>query len=288
MARPFKKGIQYFPLDVNIFDDDKMQDLNYQAGPLGEIVFIRILTLIYANGYYLACDIESLTRILHKQMGQTWLKLEKIRALIHACLEVRLFDKGLAAQGVMTSVAIQKQFILSTKRRMKAEIDKYCLLDDKTLLNLQGFLTTPNGLDNVISNEVIVYKNQINVENNTQKEKENKNDKKINKDKENFLYPNLHFITKAIIKNKYVEKDSLEIGKYNKLFKYTCKLYDFDDVLIVVHYIVSYVKRNDDKVNYRFFFLKESLLKNLDQYNHRRNQYETIDEWIKKLLPMDQ
>lgn len=287
MARPFKKGIQYFPLDVNIFDDDKMQDLNYQAGPLGEIVYIRILTLIYANGYYLECDIETLARILHKQIGQVWLKLEKIRELIHACLEVRLFDKRLAAQGVMTSVAIQKQFILSTKRRMKAEVDQYCLLDCKTLLDLQGFLTTPKGPDRVNSNGVIAYKNQVNVDNNTQKEKENKNDKKINKDKESLLYPNLHFITKAIIKNKYVDKDSLEIGKYNKLFKDTCKLYDFDDVLIVVHYIVSYVKRNDERVNYRFSFLKESLLNNLEQYNHRRNQYETIDEWINKLLPMD-
>jgi hypothetical protein len=285
MARPFKQGIQYFPLDVDMFSDEKIQELNYQVGPLGEIVYIRILTMIYANGYYLKYDIETLSKILHKQMGQAWIRLEKIRELIHACLEVHLFDKRLAAQGVMTSVAIQKQFILSTKRRMQADIDKYALLTDKDLLYLRGFLNTPKEtvIDN--KNQVIADNNPDNVNIGTQKE--NKSDKKINKDKEHVLTPSLHFITKAIIKNKYVQKDSLEIGKYNKLFKDTCKLYDFDDVLIVVHYIVSYVKRNDAKVMYRFAFMKESLLSNLKNYHQGGMSHGSIEDWIKRLLPVD-
>lgn len=287
MARPFKQGIQYFPLDVDMFSDEKIQELNYQVGPLGEIVYIRILTMIYANGYYLKYDIETLSKILHKQIGPAWIKLEKIRELIHACLEVRLFDKRLAAQGVITSVAIQKQFILSTKRRMQADIDKYALLTDKDLLYLRGFLNTPKEIVIDNKNQVIADNNPDNVNIGTQKEKENKSDKKINKDKEHVLIPSLHFITKAIIKNKYVEKDTLEIGKYNKLFKDTCKLYDFDDVLIVVHYIVSYVKRNDDKVMHRFAFMKESLLSNLKNYHQGGMSHGSIEDWIKRLLPVD-
>lgn len=287
MARPFKQGIQYFPLDVNIFDDEKMQDLNYRVGPLGEIIYIRLLSMIYANGYYLEFDIDTLAKMMHRQIGPAWLKLDKIRELIHACLEVRLFDKRLAAQGVITSVAIQKQFILSTKRRMQTNIDKYALLTDKDLLYLRGFLNTPKERVADSKNIVNVDNNPINVSSGTYKEKENKSDKKINIDKEKNLIPNLHFITKAIIKNKYVEKDSLEIGKYNKLFKDTCKIYDFDDVLIVIHYIVSYVKRNAAQITHRFAFMKESLLKNLESYHKGGSRDASIEDWIKKLLPVD-
>ena len=49
MARPFKQGLQYFPLDVNIFEDEKIQDLNLAFGYLGEIIYIRLLSMIYAN-----------------------------------------------------------------------------------------------------------------------------------------------------------------------------------------------------------------------------------------------
>ena len=69
MARPLKKGLEYFPLDVRIFRDEKIRVLSYLAGPLGEIVYIRILTMIYENGYYLEVTLDNLTRILHIDIG---------------------------------------------------------------------------------------------------------------------------------------------------------------------------------------------------------------------------
>jgi len=72
MARPFKQGLQYFPLDVNIFEDEKIQDLNLAFGYLGEIIYIRLLSMIYANGYYLEKSISSLARTLMKSIGANW------------------------------------------------------------------------------------------------------------------------------------------------------------------------------------------------------------------------
>lgn len=287
MARPFKQGLQYFPLDVDIFDDEKIQNLNYQAGPLAELVYIRILTLIYANGYFVKYDKTTLARVLHKKMGPEWIKLEKISELIDACLEASLFDKTLAAQGVMTSVSIQKQFILSTKRRMNAGINEYGLLDQQTLLKLQGFLSVSEGVVSVNKKIVNVDNNQVNASNITQKEKKNKSDKKINKDKRENEVPYLHYITHALVKNGYIDAYSLEVSKYNKLFEDACRTYGFDHVSIVSNYIDGHVKRTSNTVHNRFAFMKESLINNLETYHHGgENQHESIEDWLKKLQPM--
>lgn len=288
MDRPFKHGLQNFPCDVDIFDDKKLQNLNYQAGPLAEFVYIRILTLIYANGYYIKHDRITLARVLHKKIGPEWKKLEKISELIDACLEVGLFDKTLAAQGVMTSVSIQKQFILSTIRRMNAGINEYGLLDEATLLKLQGFLSVSEGI--VSANKKIVNADnyQINANIKQQKRKETKSDKKINKDKRESDVPYLHYITHALIKSKYIDEFSLEVSKYNKLFEDTCRAYGFDHVSIVANYIDGHVKRTSNTVHNRFAFMKESLINNLETYHHGGgNQYESIEDWLKKLQPMD-
>ena len=52
MARPLEPGLSYFPLDTGLFDDDKLFDIQNEFGPLGEVVYLRSLCLIYKNGYY--------------------------------------------------------------------------------------------------------------------------------------------------------------------------------------------------------------------------------------------
>ena len=57
----------------------------------------------------------------------------------------------------------------------------------------------------------------INVYRSTQKEKEN--DKLINKDKGVYGLPKLHFLTQALIRNKYIEDTDLELQKYNLILE---------------------------------------------------------------------
>ena len=92
------------------------------------MIYIKILTLVYENGYYIEATIEKLSKILHREIGPQWTKLERISESIHACLEAGLFDKTLAVQGVITSISVQKQYLLSTRRK-DINITKYWLLE---------------------------------------------------------------------------------------------------------------------------------------------------------------
>lgn len=65
MGRNSKKGLLYFPVDVDIFEDDKLFDVQNEYGPLGEVIYLRLLCLIYKNGYYYRYDsIDKLAKML--------------------------------------------------------------------------------------------------------------------------------------------------------------------------------------------------------------------------------
>ncbi|WP_264229394.1 DUF4373 domain-containing protein [Acholeplasma laidlawii] len=264
MARPLKKGLEYFPLDVRIFRDDKIRDLSYLAGPLGELIYIKILTLVYENGYYIETTIEKLSKILHREIGPQWTKLERISESIHACLEAGLFDKTLAVQGVITSISVQKQYLLSTLRRKDIDITKYWLLEPSLSERpADGSLSISKDSVNVAETIVNVDNNPINVNISTQSKSKSKKDKKINIDKRAFGEPKLHFITQALIKNKYIDEHHLSIGKFNILAQDLVDTYGFDMVLSVTDYIIKVSKRSHIKIDDPYDYFKASAERNI-------------------------
>jgi len=53
MARPNKEGMDYFPFNVDFFEDDKLQLIEAEFGEKGLIITIKLLCKIYKeNGYY--------------------------------------------------------------------------------------------------------------------------------------------------------------------------------------------------------------------------------------------
>lgn len=52
MARPAEKGLEYFPLDVDIENNDKIQLIEVKYGLIGFALYIKLLCKIYENGYY--------------------------------------------------------------------------------------------------------------------------------------------------------------------------------------------------------------------------------------------
>ncbi len=78
MARPRKKGMEYFPLDADIFEDDKLFDVQNEYGPLGEVIYIRLLCLVYKNGYYYRFDsMDKLAAMMIKSIGNRWVRDKK-------------------------------------------------------------------------------------------------------------------------------------------------------------------------------------------------------------------
>ena len=78
MARPIKKGLSYFPKDVDYYEDFKIMDLMNEYGPLGQTIYDVVISMIYREGYFLEFkNFEQLKKNLPvkiiKTIGNRWI-----------------------------------------------------------------------------------------------------------------------------------------------------------------------------------------------------------------------
>lgn len=127
MARPQKEGLDYFPLDVDIDQDDKIALIEAQHGIEGFGVVIKLFMKIYSNGYYYAWTEKEM--LLFKKRVNVDINL--INEIINDCARWGLFDKNLFEQHkVLTSKGIQRRYLKAAERRQSVQIEKeYLLLD---------------------------------------------------------------------------------------------------------------------------------------------------------------
>jgi len=290
MARAYNQGLEYFPIDVHIFRDKKLESLNHHRGPLAEIVYIRLLAMIYENGYYLEKPIQDIAYSLQKEMGANWVKVDKVLSLIHACVEAGLFDEELSRQDVITSIAIQKQFLMSTKRRRQIDIGKHWLLDQATMLENGVSFDMPQIGVSTSKNQVNVNNNALNVDIGTQSKSKSKRDKKDKLDKSAEGAFVKEYLTKTLIESQYLSELSLDIGKFDDLFATLLGEYDFDLVRSATRYIVKYSKNPSVEIDDHFDFFKASIVKNLRILKRREETAnESIEDYFRRIFQkMDQ
>lgn len=166
MARPLKNGLEYFPVDVDLFDDDKIFDLTSEFGPLGEVVYLRVLCLIYRNGYYYKFQsLDKLAALLVKSIGSRWVRdKQSVLQVIPFLAECNLLSSELMQENVLTSVGIQHRYLYATKRR-STSISEYNLLGE-------GLITAPNSQVTVTETQVIATETKVIADNNAHKGKE--------------------------------------------------------------------------------------------------------------------
>ncbi len=131
MARPMKIGLDYWLFDVNFFRDEKIISISNEFGIKGDGVVIRLLSLIYENGYYIEYSQMLKLRVIKDMNGQV--SEEEFDKIVEKCVSQRLFDKKLYKEySVLTSKAIQRRFlkVLSHTRRV-SDICSYSLLQRK-------------------------------------------------------------------------------------------------------------------------------------------------------------
>lgn len=169
MSRPHKEGLDYFPCDVDIFEDDKLFDVQIKYGPLGEIIYIRLLCLIYKNGYYYKYEsIDKLAAFLVRSIGNKWARdKQTVVQVISFLAKCNLFSLELMQENVLTSVSIQKRYLKATERRQSINIRPYWLLGD---IQQSRAIVHKNGI-NVCTNSVNVDNNSIDVCNNDTKKR---------------------------------------------------------------------------------------------------------------------
>lgn len=177
MARPVKKGLSYFPKDVDFYNDYKIMDLLEKYGPIGVTVYDVILTEIYRHGYYLEEPIDRVAANIVRIIGSKWVQKRLVSQVILDCGELGLFERNLLEHGVMTSVGIQRRYSAVTSRS-KASKEKYWLIDKDG----QPLLSSPKNQEFASETEVFDAKTEVKTEEKPQKEskgKETKQNKKI-------------------------------------------------------------------------------------------------------------
>lgn len=126
MARTIKRGLDYFPFDVDFFQDIRIRKLIKYQGGKAVTVYALLLCTIYKNGYYAEWDKE-LPFIISEQSGYTEAYIQEV---IDCCLNIGLLSKDLFESAkVLTSRGIQERYrrICSSSRRTSV-INEYNLI----------------------------------------------------------------------------------------------------------------------------------------------------------------
>lgn len=314
MARLNKKGLVYFPLEVDFFTDRKIRRLNIRTNYVGGQIYLFILTLIYQNSYYIETTIDDLTEdIISAFPDKDIFTFDFVKKVIETCIEIELFDKKLAGKGVFTSKGIQKQYLLSTKRRKDVDTSSHWILDlfeeaevrikikedeieqnddNNSIQENNCIHNVNNNNDNVCNNSVELDNCEHNVDQSTQSKSKSKKKKKreidkIDKNDKTNLYglPSLHYLTKVLIKNDYIDDYCLDIPKYNSLFEELCRAYDFDNVCIATNYLIQYSKHADPPIDYPYAFFSTSIMNALSYFKEEsKHAGESFEEWAKRIF----
>ena len=176
MARPKKKGLDYLPLDNDIFEDEKLFDVQNEYGPLGEVIYIRLLCLINKNGYYYQFkNLDTLAAMMIRSIGNRWARDKKtVKEIILYLAKINLFSEELMQRNVITSRGVQERYLKAVERR-QSQIEEFNLLEKSDLQ--EGLLSAPKKQINVAETLVNAAETPINVINNPTKESRQKESK---------------------------------------------------------------------------------------------------------------
>lgn len=150
MARPRKRGLDYFPFDVDFFSDEKMVCIAGEFGAKGELVAVKLLCAVYRNGYFAEWNDAARYKLMRDMPGVSGELLSQIvsRLVFWGFFDQSLFDTA----GVLTSRGIQQRYFEAVRRRQPIDSD------------------LPFLLVNVGRNHINVDNNSVNVNINATKE----------------------------------------------------------------------------------------------------------------------
>lgn len=158
MARPNKIGLDYFPFDIDFFEDEKIEAIFVEFGIKGEITVVKLLCAIYRNGYFILWNDRLKIKLLKNLPG---ISSELLEQIINRLVKWDFFNESLFnSASILTSLGIQKRYFSVIKRRKQNEDYPYLLINEY------------NKPINVVNNE-------INVDNNATKKRKGKEKKEI-------------------------------------------------------------------------------------------------------------
>ena len=139
MARPKKKGLDYFPVDTNILQNKKVRRLKRRAGHVAFVLYLQILCDCYANSYFVKWNDDYRLELSESIEIQE----DEIEKMVRLMVDLNLFDRAMFENNdVLTSVNIQNRYIAAkTQFLTNNEIDRtYLIVDFSSKPNVNGTL----------------------------------------------------------------------------------------------------------------------------------------------------
>lgn len=129
-------GLDYFPLDLNFYNDDKVALIEAEFGIKGSTFIIKLLFKIYREGYYCSWD-DDICMLFARQLGAEY-TIELVRDLIKASLKRNFFDRNLYEKyKILTSKGIQRRYFEAVSRRKRVDVvEDFILVDISPYKNL--------------------------------------------------------------------------------------------------------------------------------------------------------
>ncbi|QKS57204.1 DUF4373 domain-containing protein [Paenibacillus barcinonensis] len=146
--------MDYFPLDINIDQDDKLVVPIAKFGMQGLGIIVKIMIEIYRNSYFYAWG----EREQHVFANRVNVDINLVNEVINECIKWSFFNQKLFnAFGILTSRGFQKRYIEASKRRKNITfIDIYVLVDLEEAVKK---ISNPIYVVNSDGNQVNVYIN---------------------------------------------------------------------------------------------------------------------------------
>ncbi len=114
MARPIKKGLDYFPLNTDFMNNRTIRRLKRKGGFKAIVLYMDLLCDIYANSYF----IEITDNYIFDLSDQLGLEEKDIRSMIEIMIELGLFhEESFNKSHILTSETIQEQYAFSKSKR---------------------------------------------------------------------------------------------------------------------------------------------------------------------------
>ena len=121
MSRMMKTGLDYFPMDVNFFQNAKIECVAQTYGHAGVVAVVRLMTYIYSRGYFMEWNELACRKLMINVDG---LSKEQAEGLVEFLVEWKFFDREMfEAHGVLTSKGIQERYFEATRKRKVARAE---------------------------------------------------------------------------------------------------------------------------------------------------------------------
>jgi len=174
MGRIVKRGLDYFPLDVDIYENIKYRKIKRACGHGAMEILIALLSNIYRDkGYYALWD-NDMPFLISDNLG---ISEGAVEEFVAKCVQVEFFDADIyATYNVLTSKRIQRTYIRAASERKEIEIIEAIWLIDVPEDNKKTVYRI-----NTVDNDIYRPINPINPPTNPQRKEKESKEKKSNK-----------------------------------------------------------------------------------------------------------